>query len=98
MKEHEDEIHVLRGEVNASKGQQKGLIIIIILSDFVTLTCVLLNDFFPESIDAAVQTEYESEIKALNAAMSTLEVCINIIELVDAYTSTVHLIKILQTG
>ena len=36
VKEHEDELHVLRGEVNASRGQHKGLIIII-LSDFVTL-------------------------------------------------------------
>ena len=40
MKEHEDELHALRGEVNASKGQQKGLIIIIMF-DFISLTCII---------------------------------------------------------
>ena len=55
------------------------------------LHLLLLNDFFPDSIDVqAVQTECESQIEALNAAMSTLEVCTNVIELVDSYTSTIN--------
>jgi hypothetical protein len=93
----------LKGEANANRGQQKGLVYLCVTDS--ALILLVLNDFFPDSIDVqAVQAESESQVEALNTAISLLEVCVNIREWVYKYIrhpntrDGVHHEQRLQTG